>query len=153
MKTFIPILVAASGVATIVAGCSAATQETAESQSAATTSVSSASASGGTGATGGGGGGGGGGRGGGQGVRRGGGGSGQGGGGQPGLVPSLTSMEFFIDCMPAVPADPINGNFGAHYDNMASAMAGTATITGAKLVLTDFTITEDWTFALQPSSS
>jgi hypothetical protein len=122
---------------------------------------SSASASTGAGAAGGGGDGGSGASGGdagaggaaGSGGRGAGGAGGAGGGGLAGnVVPTIDSYEFFVNCQPAVPPDPINGSFTATYDN-PDVVDGLATITKVLLELDDGAQATDWEFDVAPPNS
>ncbi|MEJ7732606.1 MAG: hypothetical protein WKG00_25805 [Polyangiaceae bacterium] len=121
---------------------------------------SSASASTGAGATGGSGGGeGGAGASGGAGGAAGSGGAGGagdagggGGGPQGSVVPTIDGYDFFVNCQPAVPPDPINGSFTASYDNQ-DAVDGLATITKVLLELDDGVMATDWELDVSPADS
>jgi hypothetical protein len=81
------------------------------------------------------------------------GGAGGGGAGPQGnVVPTIESYDFFVNCQPAVPPDPINGSFTASYDNQ-DAVDGLATITKVLLELDDGVVATDWEFDVAPPDS
>jgi hypothetical protein len=62
----------------------------------------------------------------------------------------LTGMDMFVNCMPIVPPDPVNGSFTASYDNSAGSAPAIAFITSARLLVGN---TSDWNFTVTPNSS
>src|SRR6185503_13974167 len=77
---------------------------------------------------------------------------GSGGSGQVGLVPTVKSMDFFINCMPIVPADSVHGSFDATYDNTTGATPASATIKTARLLFNG-SAADTWTFTVTPDQS
>jgi len=71
------------------------------------------------------------------------------GGGSLGIT--LSNIVVGIDCMPVVPADPVNLSFTGSYTN-GSSVAVSATIMGARLSLGGPPSALDWTFQVSPSS-
>jgi hypothetical protein len=141
---------------TVVGSMAACASDEDDDGASSQSSPSSSSASTGAGATGGEGGsgasGGAGGEGGAAGPGGAGGVGGGGGGPQGDVVPTIESYDFFVNCQPAVPPDPINGSFTARYDNQ-DAVDGLATITKVLLELDDGAVATDWEFDVAPPDS
>jgi hypothetical protein len=64
---------------------------------------------------------------------------------------ALDSGDFFANCMPAVPPDPLSGSFIGTFTN-AGPDTGTVTITSAELVFSNASDTMTWAFETMPSS-
>jgi hypothetical protein len=66
------------------------------------------------------------------------------------LVPSLSTSEAYVDCMPIVDADPVHATFTATYDNSAGASTAEAVIASSRFVFSDG---KAWIFKVAPGSS
>jgi hypothetical protein len=69
------------------------------------------------------------------------------------LVPTITGTQLYVNCMPIVGPDPINGSFQVKYDNTAGTAAGQTNISSVTLALTKGPSSLDWTFEVTPPGS
>ena len=66
----------------------------------------------------------------------------------------LQTESFYVNCMPAVPPDPVIGGFEVEYDNTAGITDGLATINTAALEFTDPSgLQLLWSMAVDPLDS
>ncbi len=68
-------------------------------------------------------------------------------------MPTITGSQLYINCMPIVGPDPVNGSFQVSYDNTAGTAAGQTKVTSVVLSLSKGPSNLDWTFKVTPDGS
>jgi hypothetical protein len=78
-----------------------------------------------------------------------------GGGGSGGAAPdptvTFTDFQLSINCMPIIPADPLNGTFTVTYSNPGSGQVSIVVLE-ADLLVTTATSSLDWVFSVTPEA-